>query len=79
MAKSTVTPIGCWPPLLRDELAAAYAGEKTVEQFIRRVGTVWPKPFIDVGSGKGRYRAWRRMDIDQIISPQSAGGDPEAL
>ncbi|WP_457662230.1 hypothetical protein [Sinorhizobium medicae] len=70
-----------WPAVLRDELAAAYAGERTVDAFMSRVGTVWPRPFIDTGTGKGKFRAWRKTDLDKVINPEAvaAGGDPEAL
>lgn len=76
MTKHAVIPAGCWPAVLRDELAAAYAGEKTVEAFISRVGKVWPEPFIETGSGKGKFRAWRKSDLDKVINPESVGGDP---
>ena len=76
MAKEAVIPTGCWPAVLRDEIAAAYAGEKTVDAFISRVGTVWPRPFIETGSGKGKFRAWRKSDLDRAIDPEAAGGDP---
>lgn len=78
MAKEAVIPTGCWPAVLRDELAAAYAGEKTVDAFISRVGTIWPRPFIETGTGKGKFRAWRKSDLDKAIDPESAGGSPEA-
>jgi hypothetical protein len=81
MAKEAFIPTGCWPAVLRDELAAAYAGEKTVDAFISRVGTVWPRPFIETGTGKGKFRAWRKSDLDRAIDPEtaSAGGDPVPL
>lgn len=81
MAKEAVIPTGCWPAVLRDELAAAYAGEKTVDAFISRVGTVWPRPFIETGTGKGKFRAWRKSDLDRAIDPENAlsGGDPVPL
>ncbi len=79
MSRTASIPPGCWPAVLRDEHAAAYVGERTVEQFMSRVGTVWPLPFIDVGSGKGKFRAWRKADIDSVIHPEGSGGDPEGL
>ncbi|SOC45707.1 hypothetical protein SAMN05892877_11796 [Rhizobium subbaraonis] len=75
MTKHAVIPTGCWPAVLRDELAAAYAGEKTVDAFLSRVGTVWPRPFIDTGTGKGKFRAWRKSDLDKVIDPGSAAAD----
>jgi len=78
MTKHAEIPAGCWPAVLRDEFAAAYAGEKTVEAFVSRVGIIWPRPFIDTGTGKGKFRAWRKIDLDRVIQPEAAGGDPEA-
>lgn len=78
MGKPALIPDGCWPAVLRDELAAAYAGERTVDAFMSRVGSVWPRPFIDTGTGKGKFRAWRKSDLDKVIDPQRVGGDPEA-
>ena len=77
MGKQAIIPIGCWPAVLRDELAAAYAGEKTVESFMSRVGKIWPEPFINVGTGKGKFVAWRKTDLDRVIDPTSVAGDPE--
>jgi hypothetical protein len=78
MAKAAVIPTGCWPAVLRDELAAAYAGEKTVDAFISRVGTIWPKPFIETGTGKGKFRAWRKIDLDKAIGGNVESADLEA-
>lgn len=78
MAREVLIPHGCWPPLLRDEVAAAYAGERSVETFLGRVGEVWPQPFIDRGTGKGRYRVWRKKDLDRVIDPASEKGEAEA-
>lgn len=77
MTKPAEIPAGCWPAVLRDEYAAAYAGEKTVEAFVSRVGVIWPRPFIETGTGKGKFRAWRKIDLDKVINPEGAGGDPE--
>ena len=78
VAKHAEIPTGCWPAVLRDEHAAAYAGEKTVDAFLSRVGSVWPKPFIDTGTGKGKFRAWRKIDLDQAIGVTAGNVDPEA-
>ncbi len=50
-----------------------------MEAFVSRVGTIWPRPFIETGTGKGKFRAWRKIDLDRVIAPEAAGGDPEAL
>lgn len=81
MSRHSSIPVGCWPALMRDEIAAAYAGERTVDGFLGRVGSVWPKPFMETGSGKGKYRVWRKIDLDKVIDPDGSGvgGDPEPL
>ncbi len=79
MAKKAVIPAGAWPALLREEYAAAYVGETSVESFLARVGIDWPHPWRVRGSGKGRYRVWRKSDFDRLIDPELLGGDPEAL
>lgn len=78
MTRRAEIPLGCWPAVLRDEHAAAYCGEETVERFLSRVGTVWPKPFIETGNGKGKFRAWRKVDLDRVIAPGSVA-EPEIL
>ena len=78
MAKKAVIPSGAWPALLRAEHAAAYVGETSVEAFLARVGKEWPMPWRDHGTGKGKYRVWRKSDLDRIIDPELLGGDPEA-
>jgi hypothetical protein len=78
MTKPSVIPAGSWPALLRDEYAAAYVGEKTVETFLLRVGKDWPKPWRERGTGKGKYRVWRKIDLDRIINPNFADPDLEA-
>lgn len=77
MAKQTNLPPGCWPAVLPDDQAAAYTGEKTVTSFLSRVGTIWPNPWKDVGKGKGRYRVWRKADLDKAIG-ESETADQEA-
>ncbi|CDZ60477.1 Hypothetical protein NGAL_HAMBI2605_10440 [Neorhizobium galegae bv. orientalis] len=78
MTKKAVIPTGSWPALLRAEHAAAYVGETSVESFLARVGKEWPRPWMERGSGKGKYRVWRKSDFDRIIDPELMGGDPEA-
>jgi hypothetical protein len=57
--------------VLRDDLAAGYCGDKTVEAFLSRAGSIWPKLFIETGTGKGRFRAWRKSDLDKAIDPEA--------
>ncbi len=75
ITKHVETPIGCWPAVLRDEHAAA--DEMTVDAFLSRV-SIWPKPFIDTGTDKGKFSAWRKIDLDRAIDPGSVSGVPEA-
>lgn len=78
MARYAEIPVGCWPAVLRDEHAAAYVDEKTVEAFLSRVGTIWPKPFIETGTGKGKFRAWRKIDLDKAIGGNVESANLEA-
>jgi hypothetical protein len=52
--------------------------EKTVEAFLSRVGTIWPKPFIETGTGKGKFRAWRKIDLDRAIGANAESANLEA-
>jgi hypothetical protein len=46
-------------------MAAGYCGEPSVEAFISRVGTEYPKPCINDGT----RRLWLRDDLDKAILP----------
>jgi hypothetical protein len=48
------------------ELAAGYCGERSVEAFIKRVGTEYPEPRIT----DGRRKLWLRDDLDRAILPE---------
>ena len=47
------------------ELAAGYCGEDSVEAFLRRVGSEYPRPRVN----DGRRKLWLRDDLDQAILP----------
>jgi hypothetical protein len=47
------------------ELAAGYCGEASVEAFMGRVGSEYPRPRVC----DGRRRLWLRDDLDQAILP----------
>jgi hypothetical protein len=47
------------------ELAAGYCGERTVEDFVRRVGSDYPQPRVN----EGRRQLWLRDDLDKAIVP----------
>jgi hypothetical protein len=65
MTGPAIIPVGSWPRRMPAELAAGYCGESTVEAFIKRVGTEYPRPRIS----EGRRQLWLRDDLDQAILP----------
>jgi hypothetical protein len=58
-------PSGSWPRRMSAELAAGYCGEDSVEAFLRRVGSEYPRPRVN----DGRRKLWLRDDLDQAILP----------
>ena len=54
---------GCWPRLMRAEVAAAYVGEKSVEAFRRAVGSLYPAP-VKIPSKGDR---WLKDALDKAI------------
>jgi hypothetical protein len=75
MSRHVVIPLGSWPARMTAELAAGYVGERSVEQFLRRVGREYPKPAIDEGVGRGRRRLWLKTSLDKAIHPEGGGDD----
>lgn len=67
MSRPALIPNGCWPPRMQPEVAAAYVGERTAESFLSRVGSEYPPPVVDEGTGKGRRRLWLKRDLDRAI------------
>lgn len=67
MTKHIVIPPGCWPARMPPEIAAGYVGERSAEAFLRLVGTEYPAPAVDTGSGKGRRRLWLKRDLDRAL------------
>lgn len=57
-------PADTWPPRMMVELAAGYVGEKHVEDFLERVGTVYPQPRV---TDSQRRRFWYRRDLDKAL------------
>jgi hypothetical protein len=47
-------------------VAAGYCGEDSVEAFMKRVGTEYPRPRVH----DGRRKLWLRDDLDQAILPR---------
>jgi hypothetical protein len=54
------------------ELAAGYCGERTIGDFLKRVGAEYPLPRVS----EGRRRLWLRDDLDAaILPPEQAAAD----
>jgi hypothetical protein len=60
-----VIMVGCWPRRMSAELAAAYCGEGSVKDFLKRVGSEYPEARVK----QGRRKLWLRDDLDQAILP----------
>lgn len=58
-------PPGSWPPRMMADMAAAYCGERHVEDFLERVGGIYPKPRI---VDTTRRKFWYRDDLDQAMN-----------
>lgn len=57
------TPYGAWPRRMTADYAAAYCGELRTADFIRRVGSEYPKPRLN----DGERVMWLRDDLDKAI------------
>lgn len=73
--RPSYVPPGSWPPRMQAEMAAAYCGEKHVEDFLVRVGKDYPKPRKEDSQ---RRRFWHRDDLDRalgiaIVEPAGMG------
>jgi hypothetical protein len=68
-------PIGAWPRRMPASLAAGYCGEESVEAFLKRVGTEYPRPRVL----EGRRKLWLRDDLDLAIAPGVPGDIAEDL
>lgn len=69
MTRSVRNP-GQWPRLMRAETAAGYMDEVSVEAFLRKVPSVYPKPI----SGKGERRKWDKEDLDRATALRANRG-----
>lgn len=63
--RPSVVPFGSWPPRMTAEMAAGYCGEKHVEDFLERVGTVYPRPRV---VDTTRRKFWYRDDLDRAMN-----------
>ena len=69
MSKPAAIPNGAWPRRMAVDLAAGYCGERTIEDFLKRVGAEYPLPRVS----EGRRRLWLRDDLDAAILPSGTG------
>lgn len=66
-------PRDSWPIRMNADTAAGYCGEKHVEDFLQRVGSLYPQPrWIETT----RRKFWYRPDIDRClgIAPDAPTG-----
>jgi hypothetical protein len=70
-ARTSSFPFGSWPRRMQADLAAGYVGERTVDDFLKRVGTDYPQPRV----AEGRRRLWLKDDLDAAIAPGIVPGD----
>ncbi|MEW9614269.1 hypothetical protein AB3G45_10625 [Shinella sp. S4-D37] len=72
--RPSVIPSGSWPPRMLADMAAGYCGERHVEDFLERVGTIYPKPRV---VDTTRRKFWYRDDLDKTMNigpaPVSSG------
>jgi len=68
MTRLPHNPSGAWPRLMRADTAAAYCDEKSVEAFLRAVGSLYPAPLRVSGKGD----RWLKDDLDRAIDRLSA-------
>jgi hypothetical protein len=59
-------PMGAWPRQMCAAFAAAYCGEVKIEDFLDRVGAVYPYPRVR----DGRRQLWLRDDLDRALLPK---------
>lgn len=64
LRRAAVPPPDSWPPRMNADLAAAYCGERHVEDFLERVGTAYPQPRWKESQ---RRQFWYRPDLDKAL------------
>lgn len=57
-------PSDAWPPRMLADMAAAFCGERHVEDFLERVGEVYPQPRV-VESKRRKF--WYRADLERAL------------
>lgn len=56
---------------MRSDLAAGYVGERTVDEFLKRIGKEYPLPRV----AEGRRQLWLIDDLDAAIAKCVAAND----
>lgn len=76
--RQVTPPPGCWPFQMQEDLAAAFAGEKTVEHFRKRCGKPggYPKGRIPVGETR---KYWLRAHLEAAIEARFGLADDEPV
>lgn len=74
MRHKPAIPYGSWPRRMPAEMAAGYCGEASVADFLKRVGSEYPKPRICEGTRK----LWLKDDLDRAILPHDVGPPEDA-
>ncbi len=74
MARPVKIPTGSWPARMPADLAAGYCGERSVDAFLRRVGSEYPLPTVK----QGNRTLWLRQDLDQAIGLVTQDGVTDA-
>lgn len=72
MTRPAMIPNGAWPIRMEAAYAAGYVGESSVEAFLRRVGSEYPLPVVDEGTGKGRRRLWLKEHLEKAVQTSAA-------
>lgn len=66
-------PPDTWPPRMMADMAAAYCGERHVEDFLERVGTLYPQARV---IETARRKFWYRADLDRAMNTGTAEAGP---
>jgi hypothetical protein len=77
-ARRVNPPPGCWPFQMQEELAAAFAGEKTVENFRKRCGKPGGYPVGRAPLGETR-KFWLRTQLEAAIEARFGTADDQPV
>ena len=57
--------------MMRADMAAAYVDERSVQTFLNKVGTHYPRS----AHGAGTTAAWQKSDLDRMVIGSQTGGE----